>query len=412
MSAQQLRVGAWQRACAPAWVLTAEDPCSARSRYAENMSRAVQSLVAGYVRTEREAAGVIMQLLPSLTHCDSLSFDLWEEGIAYLIWHFVDRYHRIQHVLDLLMAEGHLPIRHEQVTMLEVGSGPAPATFAVADYYASFDTWCRENAQPYAPGAVFPATLDQGPIWGRLIHHLSEGTLRPGVDQRPHRIFGTDYVDLRTYSPWTVHNAWQEALGREIQSEWDADGIWVSVAAARREAWTFRGGPPSKFDLIVIANFLTNEEMTENFADKIDELASSLTPGGILVFLGGIGEPYPRIWDRVDHCRHVARLKPVLDVRASAHSNEETARLRVATATVTALQRLRDLAPLDFADVSNLLPRDVVTEEAGQIVFPSYRIKAFKREGPKNFSTRELRRGRLRQRETRLTSHDDHPLIE
>lgn len=241
MLAQEPRVGAWQRASAPAWVLTVEDPRSARSRQAENFSRAVQDLVARHVRTERDAAAVIKQLRPALRHCDTLPFDIWEEGVAYLVWHLVDRYHRIQHVLDLLMAEGHLPIRHERVTMLEVGSGPAPATFAVADYYAALDTWCHENDQPYAPGAVFPATLDQGPIWGQLIHHLSEGTLQPGVDNRPYRIFRTDYADLRTYSPWTVHKAWREARAREIHSEYDADGLWVSRAAARREAWTFRG---------------------------------------------------------------------------------------------------------------------------------------------------------------------------
>jgi hypothetical protein len=325
-----------------------------------------------------------------------MDFDTWEQGISYLCWHMVDRYHRIQHVLDLLMDGGHLPIRRTRVALLEVGSGPAPAMFAVADYYAALDLWCRQTAQPYAPGPnVEPRTLDRGPIWSQLIHHLSECSLRCAPDAAAHRVFGTDYADLSNYSPWQVHNAARESQARALQSECDTEGVWIDMPAARREVTLLGGAPPSKFDLIVIANFLTNEDMAQSFAGKIEELAKSLTPGGVLLFLGGIGRAYPAIWAGLQRGRHVAALKCVLDLEEEAHA-EDLARLRVSRAVVETVHYLRDLAPEEYARTSDRLPADVVAGDPRALTFPRYRILAFKREGRRVFSRREAHRIRTR----------------
>jgi SAM-dependent methyltransferase len=347
----------------------------------------------------QEAAAAVIHTLPrALSQCDLMDFDTWDEGISYLCWHMIDRYHRIQHVLDLLVARGHLPIRRRPVSLLEVGSGPAPATFAVADYYAALDLWCQQTQQPYTLGPdIDPRTLDRGAIWSQLIHHLSESTLQNAPQSSAHRVFGTDYADLRGYSPWQVHHSARESQARALQSDWDADDVWMDLAAARREVALLGGGPPSGFDLIVIANFLTNKEMAESFAREIEELATSLTPGGILIFLGGTGKAYPAIWDRVARGRRVATLKRVLDLEEEAHS-ESVAHQRVADAILGSIGYLRDLAPDEYARIADRLPPDVVAGDPAALAFPRYRIMAFKREGNRVISRREAERIRTRRR--------------
>lgn len=390
-----LKVGSWQRTRASAWILSSGEVTSTRSQYADSVSLGVQEFVRSHVSSREAAAAVIRELPRALSQCDSMSFDTWDEGIAYLCWHMIDRYHRIQHVLDLLMERGHLPIRRRRVSLLEVGSGPAPATFAVADYYAALDQWCRRTEQPYAPGPdVEPRTLDRGRIWSRLIHHLSESSLQHVSAVAPRRVFGTDYEDLSSYSPWQVHNSEREARARALQGEWDADDVWIDLPAARREAELLGGGPPSKFDLIVIANLLTNEKMAHSFGGKIEELARSLTPGGVLVLLGGTGGTYPAIWAGIGR-GYVAALKRVLDLEEEAHI-EDSARLRVARAIIETAHYLRDLAPDDYTRIANHLPPDVIAGAPGAFTFPRYRILAFKREGRGVISQREADRIRTR----------------
>lgn len=118
---------------------------------------------------------VIGALGPTLASCDSLTFESPAECLAYVCWHLGDRYGRVQHALDQLAAAGHLPVRRRPVTLLE-GAGPAPASYAIADYYASFVHWCQETDQAIRPALVgLPARLDRGPAWGHVVHRLSEG---------------------------------------------------------------------------------------------------------------------------------------------------------------------------------------------------------------------------------------------
>jgi hypothetical protein len=61
-------------------------------------------------------------------------FDDYHNILAYAFVHLLDRYLRVWEVLRLLAATLLLPMP-KRLSVLDVGSGPAPALYAVTDFY-------------------------------------------------------------------------------------------------------------------------------------------------------------------------------------------------------------------------------------------------------------------------------------
>ena len=121
------------------------------------------------------ADAVVRQFPDVLRSCDSLDFDSAAQTVGYMIWHLADRYGRITQVLDRIFELGHLPIKLGGVTVLEVGAGPAPALYAVRDYYDDLRAWitAAKLGVEAAPATVL-ASIDRGIAWSSLLHRLSE----------------------------------------------------------------------------------------------------------------------------------------------------------------------------------------------------------------------------------------------
>ena len=102
MTEGALTIATWQRTCLAAWRSDSGDASSPRSQYAEGVSLGLHDFLMNHVVGQEAAAAVIHTLPRALSQCDLMDFDTWDEGISYLCWHMIDRYHRIQHVLDLL----------------------------------------------------------------------------------------------------------------------------------------------------------------------------------------------------------------------------------------------------------------------------------------------------------------------
>lgn len=348
--------------------------------------------------SEVEASQVIGALRPTLGGCDSLAFESTGECLAYVCWHLVDRYGRVQHALDQLAVAGHLPLRRRPVTLLEVGSGPAPAAYAIADYYASFVEWCKESGQTVQPSPIgVLATLDRGPAWGQIVHHLSEIVLTQGGESdSAARTFGTSYADLRGFSVRRLHDEGiAQSAEREIRgAEW-AD-YCLGDREARELALETGTHPPSAYDLIVMCNFLTQSEMTSDLAAELSELSNSLTPGGILMVLGSASERYDRVYAAIDQLatgRPGHPLKRVLtDLAPIPAQASQVARDLVANGLVRDLSMLRQRSTEAFDAVRRELPGDVQSLDSEQLEFPSFHLRAYKREGPQAFTAREKRR--------------------
>lgn len=393
----------WLRAASSTWLESAIEADSSRTRRFVNFSSAVSRLLETSLTSEVEAREVIGALRPTLGSCDSLAFESTAECLAYVCWHLIDRYGRVQHALDQLVAAGHLPVRRRPVTLLEVGSGPAPAAYAIADYYASFVEWCQETGQTVQPSTVGElATLDRGPAWGQVVHRLSEILLTQDEGSGSAiRTFGTSYADLRGFSVRRLHHERiAQSAEREIrEAEWADE--YLGDREARELALEIGSYPPSAYDLIVMCNFLTQPEMTSDLAAELSELTGSLTPGGVLLVLGSASKGYDQVYAAVDQLattrpRHP--LKRVLtDLAPLSAQGSQRARDLVANGIVRDLRMLRQRSTETFDALQGELPGDVQSLDPEQIDLPKFHLRAYKKEGAQAFTAREKQRMARRQ---------------
>jgi hypothetical protein len=94
----------------------------------------LENYLCNHVLTDNgRCKGVVNQLSKVLGNCDNLNFDSPEEVFAYLIMHFLERYHRFQLIYLALLQEGVLPIRNLPSDILDVGTGPAVALYSLSD---------------------------------------------------------------------------------------------------------------------------------------------------------------------------------------------------------------------------------------------------------------------------------------
>lgn len=178
----------WQLQIADAWIGTATSAGSARYDAMRNLANGVEQLLNSEVHREAEATAVIDQLIPVLAHCDDLDFDTSEQSLAYISWHLLDRYGRIQQTLDALCRTGDLPIRKQTLTLLEVGAGPAPASYAVSDYYWQFAEWSRATGQLFEPTAevlfIRSTAVTPGRISSIICPSCCRTVVKPGCTGR------------------------------------------------------------------------------------------------------------------------------------------------------------------------------------------------------------------------------------
>jgi hypothetical protein len=183
-----------------------------------------------------------------------------------------------------------------------------------------------------------------------------------------------------------------------IQSEFERADEFVDERWAR--AFALEEGPhaPSAYDLIVMCNFLTQKTMLVELRQELQELARSLTPGGLLLILGGTGGKYPGLYASVGEVLKKSSrrsLTLVLDEELQALDLGWDRDL-AASQLISSLRLLEMRAPNEFAMVSSDLPADVQPMNPADVRYPKFRVVAYKREGRFALSRRELRRRQRR----------------
>ena len=164
--------------------------------------------------------------------------------------------------------------------------------------------------------------LDRGEAWGRLLHHLSERliSLRSALPSSPGALpFRVEYDNLVGFSPIREHVSALDHVAALISADFDRADEPITRSTARRLAEEDGVDKPSAYDLVVMSNFLTTEEnvkkttddsVKKDFRAELRQLASNLTPGGLLIVIG-----YP-LWKEVrPHLVGVAGA----DARCRAH---------------------------------------------------------------------------------------------
>lgn len=330
-----------------------------------------------------ESGELASKLQPVLTSCDHLAFDDRVEALAYAGLHLLDRYGRVNQVLDYLLCVGRLPLRLGGVRVLEVGAGPAPALYATRDFYRTLLHWSGLGDVNFGPLAAFD-TLDRGRAWDSFLHHLSENLLglRGGALKDGQLAFGRSVHDFKGFDVWERHHRSVANSAAHIAGEFDDADEPISGATARQMAYEEGVAEPSAYDLVFLCNFLTKQSMTEQFELELRRLAFSLTPGGLLIVLGGTGGDYPEIYSKVRAITTTAKLhdlSPREAFQANADSNylslvAEHVRENVKFAMMNCPSEIQSV-------VAEALPKDL-TDDNVRFRLPKFHALIFVRQGP------------------------------
>jgi SAM-dependent methyltransferase len=296
--------GRWQREHAQSLKEWRESGASLAAPQLTTLCRAVNE-TARELSSNLHALGA--ELPPTRTCCNDLCFRDYDEAAAYMVQHLTDRYGRVTQVLGSLFAAGHLPLRRRRMSVLEVGAGPAPGLYATRDFYADLALWAEATGQQteFVP-VTYMHALDRGEAWGRLLHHLSERlvSLRSVLPSSPGALpFRVEYDNLAGFSPIREHITALDHTAAVISADFDRADEPISPTIARRFAEEDGVDKPSAYDLVLMCNFLTTEDSVEDFRADLRQLASSLTPGGLLIVIGapdwGKKGKYARIWSEL-----------------------------------------------------------------------------------------------------------------
>ena len=211
----------------------------------------------------------------TLGKCNDISFDNYGVALSYIIWHFLDRYHRFQLIYKELLNNG-LLCRKRNVDVLDVGAGPAQALFALNDYYNSLKIF-RSKDYKYKLDYV-----ERSKGFRHFLHGFCEFALSQshGYEVPFHHGTFDDFTAIRFDKEF-------------IEFDYEAD-----IEYRNRKILKHR------YDIAILSNFLTTKKIVESHHKDFLELQRSLRNHALIIVVGAVSDKgeYKTIygdWDKL-----------------------------------------------------------------------------------------------------------------
>ena len=212
---------------------------------------------------------IVTRLSDVLNKCDEIDYEEDETAFAYAVWHFLDRYHRFQIIIEKLWKRGYLCHKKDRIIdILEVGSGPAQGLFAFSDHYAALNCMERKNAYSIQ----------------------------------------SDYVERSNGFRKFLHAFVQHAMGKKkyymVPFHFGrADNAFDFPYEENRYNW--RGNvykEKYRNDIVVISNFLTTQKTVEEFKKQLISICKYMRNHGLLIIVGAgeHSDKYKNIYKELD----------------------------------------------------------------------------------------------------------------
>ncbi|HLP62751.1 MAG TPA: hypothetical protein VK186_28190 [Candidatus Deferrimicrobium sp.] len=362
--------------------------------------QAIEQVIQKYTFQFNNANLVATKLPDVLKSCDDLAFDDISEVFAYAALHLLDRYGRITQILEYLMKTGRLPLRKVGISLLEVGAGPAPAGYAVRDFYSLLSRYPRLGDVKVAPLKTLD-TIDRGKGWDFFLHYLSECLM----SEKSFKFndgslsFRRSIDDLKGLDLHKRHHNSVLAYAFLMAREYDDADEYLPDAAIRRLAYQEGVSEPSAYDYIFICNFLSRLDMIDRFETEILHLAYSLTPGGLLIVIGAVGSKYQTIYKKIRQLTAKANLLEI-SPPDSMQSNTDVERFSLVAQHVRTNVAffLSRCTAATRAEISGQLPRDI-TSNTYSFSLPRFQALIFVRQGPASKQRNKHGKKRSKQKE-------------
>ena len=210
-------------------------------------------------------AGIVENLDNTLQRCDEIDYQGNEVAIAYSLWHFLDRYHRMQIMCKYLLENDYIN-QSGKYDVLDVGTGPSQVLFALSDHFLNLNRIAGKELCTLEPDYV-----EQSEGFRNFLHCFVEFSLLKN------KRYVVPFHHGRTYNAFDM------------------------------EFNELRFMPGSKsvkyfYDITVFNNFLTTKSFVEKFADKLREICKYTRDKGLVIIIGA-GEKskkYQEIYPVID----------------------------------------------------------------------------------------------------------------
>jgi hypothetical protein len=247
----------------------------------------LESRVKGYVLRDREFSELVAEAIPAvLGNCDEMDFNAPGEAEAYSILHFLDRYHRFQINFRAILESGRWPRLDQRCVCIDIGTGPAPALFAISDFCRLISQFSVESG--YDPLHEKHLSLDyveQSEGFRNWLHGFTEfadtqfiqfGGVRSGVPFH-HGTF-RDFNKMEFSEP---------RYGLDIRGE-----NWIRMPKDRKH----------RFNIVIASNFFTSAESVAKFGKKLQQAALYTKNRGLLIFVGAVSRSpqYREVYKHLD----------------------------------------------------------------------------------------------------------------
>jgi len=222
---------------------------------------------------------------------------------AYAYVHLLERYRRTFSALKHLTKVAVLPLGSQGVRVLDVGTGPAPALYAVDDFYRALNKFAELSN---IPALRLPRPelncieRSKHMVW--FFHRFSEFCGRNG----PFGPVFSEFDGLSLQEKRACHQSQNEVViwwDPETQSY---EEIFDPAGAAEIANCLFR------YRLVIFSNFLTLEAEVDDFEPEMRALFQDLRPGAVVIVLGATGDAYQRIYARIAALARNAGLREAM----------------------------------------------------------------------------------------------------
>lgn len=249
--------------------------------------------------TPEDASVFLDMLLKVRKECNKEIYDLPMAAEAYAYTHLANRYVRWWKVFQKLFESGYLPMRRSGINVMDIGSGPAPASYALLDFMTSIeeavavipDSLAAKRLSTDTPRVVL---AEKSVAMARLVHRVSEYRPLGGV----YSVEIPDIFDLRLVRTKEANALLRERLLDDIMSQWgDELGYDAALQILRSDYPNWHS--PERFHLCLISYLLTTDDMLERANRALKEIKRTLPAGGTVVVMGASGQGYQDIHARL-----------------------------------------------------------------------------------------------------------------
>ncbi len=251
------------------------------------------------VRDEVDRKKFGTALLETTGQMANINFDLEYVGLAYAARFFLDRYVRLRHILPKLWEYGVLPVGTNELKILDLGTGPGNALFALHDLYQDINAFAKVNEPRLETQVEALRYVEQSHEMRGFLTRFSESFIRTEVWGIEEDLKNLDLIQDRGGMRRRLIGDWAQA-----DEETSYEGI-VHYVDHVDTGWKNK----FRHNIVICMYMFTTEERMQEHEYNFGTALRMLNNGGIGMLVGYPVKGHDVIFETADQLAQSAGCK-------------------------------------------------------------------------------------------------------